>query len=327
PIPSHPIPSHPIPSHPIPSHPIPSHPIPSHPTLPPRSTRNDPRFMETFFKASRLHFIGTWKTRIEALMAEVEGAAPNPAPYTKGTERVVIHVDMDCFFASAAAVGRPELAGKPVAVCHSNSARGTGEVSSANYLARSFGVRADMFIAEAKRRCPDLIVVPYEFERYQTISEQVYRILMSYTSIVQPVSCDEAFLDVTGLGDPEQLAARLRAEIAAATECTASAGIGPNILVAKLATRRAKPNGQFRVTQGTVLNFLGDLKVEDLPGVGWSMASKLEGLGISTVRQVWSTSRTLLQKQLGAKVGADLWAHAHGLDDRRVEPPKVLSRC
>ncbi|GIL73675.1 hypothetical protein Vretimale_5440, partial [Volvox reticuliferus] len=290
---------------------------------PPRSTRNDPRFVETFFKASRLHFIGTWKTRIEALMAEVEAAAPNPAPYTKGTERVVIHVDMDSFFASAAAVGRPELAGKPVAVCHSNSSRGTGEVSSANYLARSFGVRADMFIAEAKRRCPDLIVVPYEFEKYQTISEQVYRILMSYTSIVQPVSCDEAFLDVTGLGDPEQLATRLRAEVVAATECTASAGIGPNILVAKLATRRAKPNGQFRVTQGNVLNFLGDLKVEDLPGVGWSLASKLDGLGISTVRQVWSTSRTLLQKQLGAKVGADLWAHAHGLDDRRVEPPKA----
>ncbi|EFJ42568.1 hypothetical protein VOLCADRAFT_97374 [Volvox carteri f. nagariensis] len=290
---------------------------------PPRSTRTDPRFMETFFKSSRLHFIGTWKTRIEALMAEVEGTAPNPAPYTKGTERVVMHVDMDCFFASAALVGRPELAGRPLAVCHSNSARGTGEVSSANYLvsrrggeaARSFGVRADMFIAEARRRCPDLVVVPYEFEKYQEISEQVYRILMSYTSIVQPMSCDEAFLDVTGLvsepSGPEELAARLRYDIATATQCTASAGIGPNMLIAKLATKRAKPNGQFRVTRGSVLEFLGDLNVDELPGVGWSIASKLEDqLGITRVRQVWSASRTLLQKRLGARarksVGAEV---------------------
>ncbi|GFR48077.1 hypothetical protein Agub_g9915, partial [Astrephomene gubernaculifera] len=289
----------------------------AHDRGPPRSTRNDPRFMETFFRSSRLHFIGTWKTRIEALMAEVEAGAPAPAPYSKGTERVILHVDMDCFFASVAAVGRPELAGRPLAVCHSNSARGTSEVSSANYLARSSGVCADMFISEARRRCPQLVVVPYEFDKYQAVSEQVYRILMSYTALVQPISCDEAFLDVTGLApDPEQLASRLRAEIAHKTACTASAGIGPNMLVARLATKRAKPNGQFRVTRGSVLDFMGDLNVDQLPGVGWSLSSKLQTLGITSVRQLWATSRTLLQRQLGAKLGADLWAHAHGVDER-----------
>ncbi|KXZ53208.1 hypothetical protein GPECTOR_7g1101 [Gonium pectorale] len=292
---------------------------------PPRSTRTDPRFMETFFRSSRLHFIGTWRTRIEALMSEVEPHAPAPAPYTKGgPERVILHVDMDCFFASVAALGRPELAGRPLAVCHSNSSRGTGEVSSANYLARAAGVGADMFIAEAKRRCPDLVVMPYEFDKYQTVSEQVYRILMSYTSIVQPISCDEAFLDVTGLdSDPEALAARLRSEIARTTGCTASAGIGPNMLVARLATKRAKPNGQFRVTLGSVLDFMADLKIDQLPGVGWSLATKLEGLGITTVRQVWASSRAVLQRSLGARTGDDLWAHAHGRDERRVEPPKA----
>eukprot|EP00198_Chlamydomonas_reinhardtii_P004670 XP_001694006.1 deoxycytidyl transferase [Chlamydomonas reinhardtii] len=237
---------------------------------PPRSTRTDPRFMETFFRNSRLHFIGTWRTRIEALMAEVEAAAPQPLPpAARGAERVVLHVDMDCFFASVAAVGRPELAGRPLAVCHSNSGKGTGEVSSANYVARSYGIRADMFMGEAKRLCPDL-------------------------AQPQPHT----------YGDPaEALAARLRADIAAATGCTASAGIGPNMLVARLATRRAKPNGQFRGCH------------TGLVGVGWSTADKLDKMGITSVRQ--------LQKALGAKLGSDLWAHAHGQDERRVEPPKA----
>ena len=129
-------------------------------------------------------------------------------------------------------------AGKPLVVCHSNSAKGTGEVSSANYEARAFGIKADMFIADAKRRCPDLIVMPYEFDRYETVSEAVYRILLSTTACVQPISCDEAWLDVTGLGDPLKIANDVREAIWQATGCTASAGIGPNMLVARLATRK-----------------------------------------------------------------------------------------
>ena len=139
-------------------------------------------------RASRLHFIGTWKARIEALMSSMAATAPRPTVDPQGAtllqgrsadqpgrlpERAIIHLDMDCFFASVAALTDPCFKGLPLAVCHSNSARGSGEVSAANYEARAFGVSAGMFMAEAKRCCPDLIVMPYQFDRYEEISEQV----------------------------------------------------------------------------------------------------------------------------------------------------------
>jgi DNA repair protein REV1 len=320
---------------------------------PPRSSKDDPNFVESFYRASRLHFIGTWKARLEALMASsLATEAPAPAPYTLGGlgggggggygKRVILHLDMDCFFASVAEAGHPEFKGKPLAVCHSNSARGSGEVSSANYEARKHGIGASMFISRAKELCPGIIVVPYEFDKYELVSEKVYRILLKYTQAVQPVSCDEAFLDITGLGDPETIAASIRNDIFKATQCTASAGIGPNILLARIATRKAKPNGVFNLltnccdrnaggggggttavaTAAAVLPFLAELSVEDLPGVGWSTKRKLEELGITTIADIHSSSKSTLQSQLGANAGALLWDFAHGKDSRRVEGPK-----
>ncbi|KAF8057676.1 REV1 [Scenedesmus sp. PABB004] len=311
---------------------------------PPRSTADDPQgFMGSFFRSSRLHFIGSWKARIEALMAEAPQqqqhaqhaqaqraqAQRRPAaaagPRGAGGERVVVHIDMDCFFAAVAAVGRPEFAGKPLAVCHSASAAGSGEVSSANYEARRCGIRAGMFMAAAKAACPGLLVVPYEFEKYEEVSEQVYRILLRATPLVAPLSCDEAFLDITGLTqDPHAYVAAIREEIRAATQCTASAGIGPNMLLARLATKAAKPNGQALIAAGgEARQVLGDLEVGELPGVGYSLKGKLAELGITHVRQVWSSSKEVLMRRLGAQTGASLWAHAHGLDERRVEPPRA----
>lgn len=205
---------------------------------------------------------------------------------------MIVHLDMDCFFASVATVGRPVLRGKPIAVCHSNSNKGTGEVSAANYEARAFGIRAGSFIYRAKELCPNLIVMPYEFEKYQEISEkveltmvgtsaftefwvlightvldkQVYRIALTYTKLVQPVSCDEAFMDITGLGEPCEIVSSLRDRILKETGCTASAGIGPNLLLSRLATKRAKPNGQFRILQTESVEFVANLPVGDLPG-------------------------------------------------------------
>ncbi|GAX76094.1 hypothetical protein CEUSTIGMA_g3537.t1 [Chlamydomonas eustigma] len=303
----------------------------------PRASKDDPNFVDTFYRSSRLHFIGTWKARIEKLLGEIEdvGPAPNPPPPGRpavlqqglvqrpkkgnSTDRSIIHIDMDCFFASAAAASHPELRGRPVVVCHSNSAKGTGEVSCANYEARAMGIKADMFIAEAKRLCPDVIVIPYLFEKYQAISESVYRILVRHTSCVQPLSCDEALLDVTGLGDAEEIARRIRHEIYQSSKCTASAGVGPNILVARLATRRGKPNGQFHVPRTRVMEFLSELPVEQLPGVGWSMRSKLEALGIKSVCQLRAHSKEMLQRHLGSKTGQSLWFYAHGIDERTVE--------
>lgn len=308
---------------------------------PPRSSRDDPDFMNSFFKSSRLHFIGTWKSRIETLMATTTDKGPAPKsvlgggragvffPGTAGggrlgpAERVIVHIDMDCFFASAATVGHPELKDRPLAVCHSNSSRGTGEVSSANYEARRFGIRAGMFISEAKKRCPSLIVVPYEFDKYESISEKVYRILLRYTCCVQPLSCDEAYLDITGLGEPAEMVTAIRRDIEGETQCTASAGVGPNMLVARLATRKAKPNGQIRVKAAAAKEFLEELPVDDLPGVGWSLKTKLTEMGITSIRQVWSSSKEVLIRRLGKQTGLNLWNYAHGLDDRPVEPPKA----
>eukprot|EP00798_Chlamydomonas_sp_ICE-L_P021821 gene21821-28847_t len=441
---------------------------------------------------------------------------PSSAPASSiglapASERAIMHIDMDCFFASAASVGRPELVGLPLVVCHSNHG-GMAEISAANYEARKFGVRSGMYMKPAKQMCPALIVVPYEFERYTEISEQVYRILLRHTSCVQPVSCDEAFLDVTGLGNPEEIARNIRAAIQEKTECTASAAlsiasatalsiassialtiaiasatalsiasatalsiassialtiaiasatalsiassialtiaiasatalsiasatalsiassialtiaiasatalsiassialtiaiasatalsiassialtiaiasatalsiasatalsiassialtiaiasatalsiasatalsiassialtiaiasatalsiasIGPNILTARLATKKAKPDGLYRIPREKVLEVMADLPVKELPGVGWSTGEKLKSLGITTVRQLWSQSKEMLQRQLGAKAGQSLWAHAHGQDDLEIQPPQA----
>ncbi|PSC71461.1 DNA repair REV1 [Micractinium conductrix] len=292
---------------------------------PPRTSREDPNFVDTFFKNSRLHFIGSWKQRIEALMA-LPAASEGPAPRQPGpgSPRSIIHLDLDCFFAAVAEQEHPIFKGKPVAVSHSASASGTGEVSTCNYEARKYGIKSGMFISQAKELCPHLVVVPYMFEQYETVSEKAYRILLRHTSCLQPLSCDEAFMDVTGLGDPQQIAAAMRAEIFAATGCTASAGIAPNLLLARIASGRAKPNGQLAVAAGEeARSFLQGLPVDDLPGVGWSTRQQLAAKGIATVADLQVRSRAFLQGLLGPKQGAMLWDFAAGIDKRQVEPVRA----
>ncbi|KAK9805394.1 hypothetical protein WJX73_010812 [Symbiochloris irregularis] len=302
---------------------------------PPMTTHNNPEFMDTYFRSSRLHFIGTWKARIEALAARMCPEAPSPSlahpshlrigqatASGPASGRCIIHLDMDCFFASVAELTDPALKGQPLAVSHSNSAQGTGEISSANYLAREFGICAGMCIAEGKRRCPNLVVMPYLFERFEEISEQVYRILMQNTSAVQPVSVDEAYLDVTGLGDPVGIAEAIRSAIQQETGCTASAGIAANMLLARLATKRAKPDGVFQLLPSQVDAHLLALPVAELPGVGWALQRRLTELEIATAADVRKKTRGALQRELGDKTGQALWDAAYGLDGRLVEAPK-----
>jgi DNA repair protein REV1 len=187
-------------------------------------------------------------------------------------------------------------------------------------------------MSTAKSLCPQLIVVPYDFHRYQTISEQVYRILASHTSSIQALSCDEAILDVTGIDPPipphaeeqdlepvELIALSIRRKIYEETGCSASAGIGPNILMARLATKKAKPDGQCLILPSQVLSFLSDLQCTSLPGIGYSTSKKLEEIGIKTVRQLQAASKELLIRSLGAKSGTSIWNYAFGRDERRVE--------
>ena len=295
-----------------------------------RTTHDDPEgFMGTFFKASRLHYIGTWKHRYEEFLEGIP-APPPLAPPPPGRERLILHVDMDCFFAAVAALGRPELDGLPVAVSWSSS--GGGELSSCNYPARARGCRAGMRIASAKRLCPNLVVMPYEFDRYSAIALDVYRILHDVSPHVMGVSVDEAYVDATADSrDPSAVAADVRARILAETGCVASVGSGPNRLIARLATKRAKPDGAYHVAQRDAAGFLAGLPAEDLPGVGRGAMEKLRraglggaGAGTLTCADVAAAPLSLLRRALGPKSGAQLRDAARGVDDRAWEarPPR-----
>ena len=308
-----------------------------------RTTHEDPNFMETFFRASRLHYIGTWKHRYEAFLEDLPPAPKLPAPEGgPGGERVILHVDMDCFFASVAALGRPELAGLPVAVSWSSA--GGGELSSCNYLARNAGCRAGMRIARAKELCPNLIVMPYEFERYSAVAIDVYRTLHELSPHVMGVSVDEAYVDVTGLAacgrkTPREIAEDVRTKIFAKTGCVASVGSGPNRLIARLATKRAKPDGSHHVPASNASSFLASMPVAELPGVGRGTLEKLrrEGIGSMvgavgpmgtagdpTCADVAAAPLSVLRRALGPKAGAQLRDASRGIDARAWEarPPR-----
>mmetsp|Transcript_4773 Transcript_4773/g.17145 ORF Transcript_4773/g.17145 Transcript_4773/m.17145 type:complete len:1134 (+) Transcript_4773:58-3459(+) len=297
----------------------------------PKSCQDDPNFVANFFSSSRLHHIGTWKFRVDNLAAEldretheeaIQAESENPRHNGLSGPRCVMHVDMDCFFASVATRKNPSLRKRPIVVCHSNAKNGTGEVSSANYVARSFGVRASMLISQAKTLCPHLHVMAYNFEEYREVSAVLYKILWRHTSSVQPVSCDESFLEFRGLqgSEPARVAAKIRAQIEAETGCTASAGIGPNMLTAKIATKRAKPNGTFQITEEQAESYMSDLPVGELPGVGYKIGRILDGLEIKTCSQLLAFDVKKLEQEVGVKTCSMLMQYARGVDNRPIEP-------
>src|SRR6187399_2158517 len=233
--------------------------------------------------------------------------------------RRIIHVDMDAFYASVEQRDRPDLRGKPVAVGGSPASRGV--VAAASYEARTFGVRSAIPMSRAVRLCPQLVIVHPDFNKYRTVSQQVFAIFRSITPLVEPMSLDEAYLDVTENGWNEPLgmtvARRLKEEIRAATELTASAGVAPNKFLAKIASGWQKPDGLTVIAPERVEHFLRGLDVDALWGVGPVTARKLRTLGIETLIDV----RTADPARLRAAVGslADwLTRLAHGLDDRPV---------
>ncbi|KAK1276508.1 DNA repair protein REV1 [Acorus gramineus] len=296
------------------------------------STLGDPNFIENYFKSSRLHFIGTWRNRyrkrFSSKMNGVKYGSCNDNMLLNSSESVILHVDMDCFFVSVVIRNSPELYDKPVAVCHSDNPKGTAEISSANYPARDYGVRAGMFVRDAKAHCPHLVIVPYNFEAYEVVADQFYAILHKHCNKVQAVSCDEAFLDVTFLegGDPEKLASTIRQEIADTTGCTASAGIAGNLLVARLATRIAKPNGQCFIPSEKVDDYLKDLLIKALPGIGPAIQEKLKSLDVHNCGQLRMIPREDLQRDFGPKLGNMLWNSSRGIDNRMVSVVQVKKR-
>ncbi|KAG4110337.1 hypothetical protein ERO13_D13G043200v2 [Gossypium hirsutum] len=286
------------------------------------STLGDPNFVENYFKNSRLHFIGTWRNRYRSRFPSLSnGFTKSHSNVSAGTQKTpIIHIDMDCFFVSVVIRSHPELNDKPVAVCHSDNPKGTAEISSANYPARDYGIKAGMFVRDAKSLCPQLVILPYNFESYEEVADQFYNILHKHCNRVQAVSCDEAFLDVTDLEgkDPQLLASAVRKEISEATGCTASAGIAENMLMARLATRTAKPNGQCYIHPERVDEYLDQLPIKVLPGIGHVLAEKLKNKNVRTCGELRLISKDSLQKYFGIKTGEMLWNYSRGMDNRLV---------
>ena len=232
--------------------------------------------------------------------------------------RKIIHVDMDAFYASVEQRDDPALRGRPVAVGY---AAKRGVVAAASYEARAFGVRSAMPATTAMRRCPELVFVPPRFETYRAVSRQIRAIFADYTALVEPLSLDEAYLDVSdnlrGLPTASGTATEIRARILDETGLTASAGISYNKFLAKLASGYRKPNGQFVVTPAMGPAFVAALPITKFHGVGPVTAAKMERLGIHTGADLRSKPLSFLQRHFGNSA-AWYQAIANGEDDRPV---------
>ena len=234
----------------------------------------------------------------------------------------IIHLDMDAFYASVEQRDRPELRGQPVIV--GGDAR-RGVVLAASYEVRGFGVKSAMSMVEALRRAPHAIVVRPRFEAYVEASERVFAILESVTPLVEPLSLDEAFLDVTAsrslFGEAPEIAAALRARIAREVELPASAGIAAVKFVAKIASDVAKPNGQCVVAAADTQSFLAPLPIGRLWGVGKKTEAALRRAGVNTIGDLAARTPDWLERRVAG--GRDLWELARGIDPRTVIPDRA----
>jgi DNA polymerase-4 len=236
--------------------------------------------------------------------------------------RKVVHVDMDAFYASVEQRDDPALRGRPVVVAWKGA---RSVVCAASYEARKFGVHSAMPAMRAERLCPHAVFVPPDFARYKAVSRQVREIFARHTDLIEPLSLDEAYLDVTqpqsGLGSATAVAGAIRAAIRAETNLTASAGVAPNKFLAKIASDFRKPDGLFVVRPREVLAFLAPLPVERLPGVGKVMQRKLGELGIASVTDLRAFDAGVLERRFG-RYGRRLHELSLGIDERPVTPDR-----
>ena len=236
--------------------------------------------------------------------------------------RKIIHIDMDAFFASVEQRDDPSLRGKPLAVGH--GAR-RGVVAAASYEARQFGVRSAMPSTTALRKCPQLIFAPPRFEVYRAVSRQIHEIFAAFTDLIEPLSLDEAYLDVTadkaGVGSAQETARAIRQRILEETGLTASAGISYNKFLAKLCSDQRKPNGQFLVAPGHGQAFVATLPIGRFHGVGEVTEAKMKRLGIQTGEDLRRQSLAFLVQQFG-RSGPWFYGVARGIDARPVNPDR-----
>src|SRR5215468_6748813 len=252
-----------------------------------------------------------------------EGSASAEARNDQERPRKIIHVDMDAFYASVEQRDNPELRDKPVAV---GGSQARGVVAAASYEARKFGVRSAMPSVTARRKCPDLIFVEPRFDVYKKVSLQIRAIFAEHTAVIEPLSLDEAYLDVTenlqGIASATEIAERIKAKIWAETQLTASAGVSYNKFLAKLASDYRKPDGLFVITPEMGPILIEALKVERFHGVGPATAAKMNRLGIFTARDLRGQSLEFLQEHFG-KSGSHYYNISRGIDHRPVMANRV----
>ena len=233
----------------------------------------------------------------------------------------ILHVDMDAFFASVELKDRPELKNTPVIVGHSG---GRGVVTSATYEARKFGIHAAMSMSEALRRCPKAVIIEPNHEKYEEVSQRLQEIYYSFTPLVEPLSVDEAFLDVSGsrklIGSPIEIGKKLREKVFNQENITCSVGIAPTKFIAKLASTRAKPDGLIVVSPSEVIDFLHPLPVGALWGVGGKTEEVLQRLGLFKVADIANLPLKTLKRALGEGIAEHLHELSWGKDERNVEP-------
>ena len=237
--------------------------------------------------------------------------------------RIVAHIDLDAFFAAVEQRDHPALKGKPVVVgADPKKGKGRGVVSTCSYEARRYGIHSAMPISQAYRRCPHAVFLPVDFAKYRTASQQVFKILYDFTPDIEPISIDEAFFDITGSfhlhQTPYQLGVDLKERIQKEVGLTASIGIAPVKMVAKIASNHCKPDGLLEIKEGKVLDFLWPLPIEKLWGVGPKTQEALNRMGIRLIGDLAKTDAHFLELKFG-ETGTHLFHLANGIDPRRVE--------
>lgn len=327
----------------------------------------DPQFIKNYFARSRLHHLSNWKSELKTQFQQLalkkykssQSQLQNHNNFSTVKHRVIFHIDFDCFFATVSSFSRPDLNPKIIPICVSNGTKNS-DIASCNYVAREFGVKNGMWVSKAKQLCPQLVCLDYEFNDYEKASKQFYNILLDLDAdSVFPVSIDEALVDVTSLCNEEinyeytddvdeddelfqisrqfemkvsLLAKNIRSKVKSITKCDVSIGAGPNILLAKLALKRAKPNGQISMFQSSeIKKHLEQLSVQDLPGSGRSIKQRLievfkknTGSTTFTVGELKSIEKNRLITEFGNKTGLKLWEYARGIDDTKT--PNILDR-
>ncbi|MFH1351561.1 MAG: DNA polymerase IV [Pseudomonadota bacterium] len=243
-------------------------------------------------------------------------------------KRIILHIDMDAFYASVEQLDNPSLKGKPVIVGGSSN---RGVVSASNYEARKFGVHSAMPIFQAKKRCPHGIFLPVRMARYKAVSQKIMEILEEFTPLIEQVSIDEAYMDISGteklFGSPKEIGVRIKNKIREGTSLTCSIGIAPSKFLAKIASELEKPDGLKVISPDDVTGFIEKLPIQKVPGVGEKTVKVLHGLGIFKLGDLGRTPEEYLQKKTG-KFGQRLLELSRGIDESEVVPynePKSIS--